>query len=220
MNNLILQHLDMLQRNLEEVLQIDTQHWVTNFAGMHSAFPMQGENLLYPDISLAMMHSRHEYTPVVTCLYSIAVGYNLNDILLRQAAKLSDHNLSFIMADSSPFFTVDAVAGAYVSDVNFAAVVPEGQRSKVANNHWQSMLTLGPTECITQALSAPNCDGVVFSTNDCEDQAHSILCNMKGYIEAALKMLLDPVGLAKHFENPLLSLSLIHISEPTRPRLI
>eukprot|EP00961_Rhodomonas_salina_P194854 2631144-Rhodomonas_salina.1 len=64
-------------------------------------------------------------------------------------------------------------------DGTFASVVPGKMAHAVDGSRWQGMLQVGATEHITRALSEPNCNGVVFSANDCEDHTGSMIANFK-----------------------------------------
>lgn len=204
-NQLIGAHGERIKGEIQTALSIDVERGLGSFAGMQSAFPMFGEALLYPDISRATACMRQEYCPHVAGLYSVFVGFNLNNVHPIDVEHLSDHSLAYILADCLTFFTVDNIAGAYVSDETFGDIVPEAERKQEERGReaWQGRIKMQPTECISRSFSEPNIDWRVFSANDCEDHTNTIIGVAKGYVELHSLLEADEAAFDGKLNNPL-----------------
>ena len=204
-NDLIDAHAEFLQRRFEAVLQIDTPRGVNTFANMGSVLPMAGERLLYPDIGKRVTALPYVRAPEVACLYAIGMGFNLNGVRPSQARKLKPLHLAHILADCFTFYTLDSKAAGYISDVTFVALKNRRSAPSVAGNRWQGEMATGPTESMTRPFSKPNCDGVVFASNDCEDYQAATAGVVMGFKVCEEKRRRDPEAFRKHFDNRLFS---------------
>ena len=184
MNNEIEKHSQMLEKTLRKHLRIDTSRGLGAFAPMKSRWPMFNERLLYPDIGKSVYQMPQEHAPVTPIIYSIVSAYNMNNLSLKDSAEISDVNMAHIMADSATFFTMDGIAAAYVMDANLADVVSGTMPGRKGTPQWSKRLTLTPTEHMSRGFCTPNVNWQTYSANDCEDDAFTIMANMKGYIRA------------------------------------
>jgi len=177
MNALVETQVGLLADMLQQHTVVSLERGLSPFLNMGTCHPMEGERLLFPDISKNMEYMRAEFAPAGATAYLIVMAFNCNAVHVEDAYHMNDHNLAHMLAcTTAGTFTKDGLAAGYVTDVNVSGAALTYNAMLCA-----AFAATTATENMPRGLGGPNVGPVVFSSGDCEDHSRTI--------EAVLKVL-------------------------------